>query len=129
MDARVFSSTKKGLLSGSCKKEDRNSFAAGIPSWGNTMPRSAWACSILCVPAMSAGLYVLAAGAEDQQQPHGEDEIYYVLRGQARMRVGPEEFAITPGQLIFVPAKMEHRFHSIREQLELLVVFAPAESE
>ena len=70
----------------------------------------------------------LEAGAEDQQQPHAEDEIYYVLRGYGRMRVASEDFAVLPGQLIFVPAKVEHRFHSIREQLELLVVFAPAES-
>jgi len=82
----------------------------------------------LRVPAMSAGLYVLDAGAEDQQQPHTEDEIYYVLRGRAHMRVAAEDFEVGPGQLIFVPAKVEHRFHSIREQLQLLVVFAPAES-
>ena len=82
----------------------------------------------LRVPAMSAGLYVLDAGADDPQQPHTEDEIYYVLRGRARMGVAAEDFAVEAGQLIFVPAKVEHRFHSIREQLELLVVFAPAES-
>ena len=82
----------------------------------------------LRLPAMSSGLYVLEAGADDQQRPHAEDEIYYVLRGHGRMRVASEDFAVLPGQLIFVPAKVEHRFHSIREQLELLVVFAPAES-
>jgi mannose-6-phosphate isomerase-like protein (cupin superfamily) len=87
----------------------------------------------LRVPALSAGVYVLAAGAEDLQQPHAEDEIYYVLRGRARMRVGSgsgpaEDFDVAPGQLIFVPARAEHRFHSITEELELLVVFGPAES-
>lgn len=35
----------------------------------------------LRVPAMSAGLYVLAAGATDSQRPHHEDEMYYVVRG------------------------------------------------
>lgn len=87
----------------------------------------------LRVPALSAGVYVLAAGAEDPQQPHQEDEIYYVLRGRARMKVGPpglnsDDFAVAPGQLIFVPARAEHRFHSITEELELLVVFGPAET-
>jgi len=82
----------------------------------------------LRVPAISAGLYVLDAEAEDQQQPHAEDEIYYVLRGRAHMRVAEQDFAVEPGQLIFVPAHAEHRFHSIREPLQLLVVFAPAES-
>jgi len=32
----------------------------------------------LCIPAMSAGLYVLAAGSADPQKPHHEDELYYV---------------------------------------------------
>src|SRR5438477_8688186 len=48
----------------------------------------------LRVPAMSAGLYVLAAGASDKQKPHTEDEIYYVLRGKARMRVTNDEFQV-----------------------------------
>jgi len=82
----------------------------------------------LRVPALSAGVYVLAAGAEDPQQPHQEDEIYYVLRGRARMKVAAEDFPVTPGRLIFVPARAEHRFHSISEELELLVVFSPAET-
>jgi quercetin dioxygenase-like cupin family protein len=45
------------------------------------------------------------------------------------IRVGTEEQAVAPGSLIFVPANVEHRFHSIAEDLSLLVLFAPAESE
>jgi mannose-6-phosphate isomerase-like protein (cupin superfamily) len=82
----------------------------------------------LRVPQMSAGLYVLAAGTEDAQTPHAEDEVYYVVRGRAHMRVGGEEFAVAPGQVIFVPAGEEHRFFDITEELALLVVFAPAET-
>src|SRR4029078_10728617 len=33
----------------------------------------------LRVPAISAGLYVLEAGADDPQGPHQQDEIYYTL--------------------------------------------------
>ena len=39
-------------------------------------------------------------------------------------RIGPCE----PGSVVFVAARVEHRFHSIDERLELLVVFAPAET-
>ena len=35
------------------------------------------------VPDLSAGLYVLEAGATDLQSPHTEDELYYVVRGRA----------------------------------------------
>jgi len=82
----------------------------------------------LRVPAMSAGLYHLAAEAIDPQQPHTEDELYYVIAGRGRFRCGEEDRDVRPGHLIFVPARAEHRFHSITEDLTLLVVFAPAES-
>ena len=82
----------------------------------------------LRVPAMSAGLYVLPAGADDPQHPHNEDELYYVVRGRAHMRVGNEEQEVKTGSLIFVEAKAEHRFFDIREELTVLVFFAPAET-
>jgi quercetin dioxygenase-like cupin family protein len=82
----------------------------------------------LRVPAMSAGIYVLAAGAEDPQKPHGEDEMYYIARGKARMRVGDQEREVAAGDVIFVAAHVEHRFNAIEEELVVLVFFAPAES-
>ena len=82
----------------------------------------------LRVPAMSAGVYVLAAGASDPQKPHKEDEMYYVVRGRARMRVGQKDLDIDQGSVIFVAAELEHRFYDISEELVVLVFFAPAES-
>jgi mannose-6-phosphate isomerase-like protein (cupin superfamily) len=82
----------------------------------------------LRVKDLSAGLYVLEAGATDPQQPHREDELYYVVSGQATITVGDEERPIGPGSLVFVGAEVAHRFHDISERLELLVVFGPAES-
>lgn len=82
----------------------------------------------LRVPAMSAGVYVLPAGATDKQTPHQEDEIYYVVRGTAKMRLGGEERSVDAGDVIFVEKTLEHRFLDITEELMLLVIFAPAES-
>jgi mannose-6-phosphate isomerase-like protein (cupin superfamily) len=82
----------------------------------------------LRVPALSVGVYVLPAGATDPQKPHNEDEVYYVLRGRARMRVGEYEQIVKVGTVIFVAAETEHRFFDISEELEVLVFFAPAES-
>lgn len=81
----------------------------------------------LRVPDMSAGLYQIAAGGIDPQEPHSEDELYYVVQGRAKIRVGNEEQAVAAGSLIFVAANVEHRFHSISEDLTVLVFFAPAE--
>ncbi len=82
----------------------------------------------LRIPVMSAGLYVLPPGGSDPQKPHKEDEMYYVLRGRAQMQVGSEDQAVASGSLIFVEAGVEHRFHDIEDNLEVLVFFAPAES-
>jgi mannose-6-phosphate isomerase-like protein (cupin superfamily) len=83
----------------------------------------------LRVPSISAGLYVLEAGAGDPQRPHQQDEIYYVIAGRAQIRVGGEDRAVQAGSVVFVARHAEHRFHSIEQRLELLVAFAPAETE
>ncbi len=75
---------------------------------------------------MSAGLYVLAAGAEDPQAPHSEDEVYSILEGKATLRVGDEDVAVEAGSVVYVKAQVPHRFHQIEEDLKVLVVFAPA---
>jgi mannose-6-phosphate isomerase-like protein (cupin superfamily) len=80
---------------------------------------------------MSCGVYLLKPGEDDLQRPHNEDEIYYVVSGIARMKVSSvnrpsEDRPIVPGDVIFAAAGEEHRFHSITQELVLLVVFAPA---
>lgn len=57
------------------------------------------------VPLLSVGVYVLPAGGTDPQKPHREDEVYYVVRGRARMRVGSEEQVVKAGSVIFVAEK------------------------
>lgn len=81
----------------------------------------------LRVPALSAGLYVLPAGAADPQQPHTEDEVYYVVSGRGQIVVSGESRPVGPGSIVYVKANDEHRFHDIAEDLSILVFFAPAE--
>ena len=81
----------------------------------------------LSVPDLSVGLYVLAVGQPDLQQPHGEDEVYYVVSGRGRITVGDEVRDVRPGSIVFVAATVPHRFHDITEDLTLLVMFGPAE--
>jgi cytidylate kinase len=76
---------------------------------------------------LSVGLYKLRKGQEDEQSPHPEEEAYVVLEGRARFRMGDEDVAVTPGYVFTVPARVEHRFHAIEEDLLLLVFFAPPE--
>ena len=78
--------------------------------------------------SMSVGIYRLPAAGTDRQEPHAEDELYYVLSGRAVVQVGEEERPVKPGSFVFVGAEVPHRFHSIAEDLSLIVFFAPAES-
>ena len=81
----------------------------------------------LKVPDLSLGLYVLPAGGADPQLPHTEDEVYYVVSGRAKINVADEERAVQAGSIVYVAKSVEHRFHSIEEELRVLVFFAPAE--
>lgn len=77
--------------------------------------------------SLSMGLYVLPAGSVDTQQPHTEDEVYYIVSGRGRFTSEGEDHAVQAGSIIYVAAHAEHRFHGITEELQILVFFAPAE--
>lgn len=81
----------------------------------------------LKVPDLSMGLYVLPAGGVDPQSPHTEDEVYYVTGGRAKIRVANEDREVQAGSIVYVEKNVEHRFHSIEEDLTVIVFFAPAE--
>ena len=74
---------------------------------------------------LSVGLAVWPAGSADRQQPHREDEVYYVISGRGVMKVANEDRQVKPGSLVFVAAGVEHRFHDITEDLRVLVFWAP----
>lgn len=80
------------------------------------------------VPALSVGTYSLPAGATDDQAPHAEDEVYHVLSGRGRFSSGGRTVEVAGGSTLFVPAREEHRFHDVTEDLTVLVFFAPAYS-
>lgn len=78
----------------------------------------------LKVPSLRTGLYVLPAGSVDTQSPHTEDEVYYIVRGRGRFTADGNDLGVEAGAVLFVAAHVEHRFHSIEEDLEILVFFA-----
>jgi mannose-6-phosphate isomerase-like protein (cupin superfamily) len=81
----------------------------------------------LKVPDLSMGLYVLPTGGTDPQSPHTQDEVYYVVSGRAKIEVADEDRDVQAGSIVYVAKNVEHRFHSIEEELTVIVFFAPAE--
>lgn len=78
----------------------------------------------LRAPSLSCGIYTLAVGAKDLQSPHDEDEVYHVLSGKGRLRVGDQEHTVEAGSICYVRATSEHSFFEIEEEMTLLVFFA-----
>lgn len=66
---------------------------------------------------------IFAPRPRDHQQPHARDELYFVARGSATFAMGGATRAVGPGDLIFVPAGVEHRFHEIGADFATWVVF------
>ena len=83
---------------------------------------------------LEVGVYALVAPEPDRQQPHEDDELYYVLDGSGVLEIEGRSVALEQGQAAFVPAGADHRFTAY-EHLSVLVVFArrqpsaPPESE
>jgi mannose-6-phosphate isomerase-like protein (cupin superfamily) len=70
---------------------------------------------------MRVGLY--APRGTDPQQPHLQDEIYVVMRGTGRFICGDEQQEFGPGDVIFVPAGLEHRFIDFTDDFYVWVTF------
>jgi mannose-6-phosphate isomerase-like protein (cupin superfamily) len=75
-------------------------------------------------PTLSTGLYVLAAGGDDRQQPHTRDEVYYIVSGRATIEVDGDSRPVSAGDVIYVKAQIDHRFVDIEEELQVIVFFA-----
>ena len=78
----------------------------------------------LRTPALSLGIYSLPAGSSDLQNPHDEDEVYFVISGRGRVRIDGEEQEVGRGSVLYVRATSDHSFFEIEEDITLLVFFA-----
>ena len=74
---------------------------------------------------LSLGMAVWPAGGEDTQSPHDEDEVYVVMAGRGVIHVAGEHRPVKPGSVVYVDAGVVHRFHSVEEDLQVLVFWAP----
>ncbi len=70
---------------------------------------------------LSVELY--APRGHDAQHPHTRDEVYVVVRGSGQFRNGAARHPFAPGDLLFVPAGVEHRFEDFTDDLAVWVIF------
>ena len=74
-----------------------------------------------CHGTLELGLY--APRGSDPQGPHTRDELYVVMRGTGRFVNGPARTAFAPGDALFVPAGIVHRFEAFTDDFVAWVVF------
>ena len=77
----------------------------------------------LRTPSLSCSIYHIPVGSRDMASAHEEDELYMVLSGRARLRVGASEHEVFPGTLMYVHAACDHTFFDIEEHLTVLAFF------
>jgi len=66
--------------------------------------------------------YYKPAGT-DPQQPHDQDEIYVIQAGSGWFVCGDERKPFEPGEALFVPAGVVHRFEDFSDDFAAWVVF------
>lgn len=71
--------------------------------------------------SMEVELY--APSGVDGQTPHSRDELYVVVSGSGEFVNGPEKHPFGPGDVLFVPAGIEHRFEGFTDDFAVWVVF------
>jgi mannose-6-phosphate isomerase-like protein (cupin superfamily) len=71
----------------------------------------------------SLSIELYAPRGSDPQQPHTRDEVYVVIAGRGEFVNGSERHAFAPGDLMLVPAGVEHRFEQFTDDLAVWVVF------
>ena len=64
-----------------------------------------------------------APRGDDPQTPHTRDEVYVVAHGSGYFRNGRERHRFGPGDVLFVPAEVPHRFEEFSDDLAVWVVF------
>ena len=66
---------------------------------------------------------IYAPRGKDPQGPHTRDEVYVVVSGSGEFVNGPARERFGPGDLLFVPAGVVHRFENFSDDLTVWVVF------
>jgi mannose-6-phosphate isomerase-like protein (cupin superfamily) len=59
----------------------------------------------------------------DRQTPHLQDELYVIISGEGDFLNNGERRTFGPGDVLFVPARVEHRFENFSADFATWVIF------
>lgn len=75
-----------------------------------------------------ASALFFAPRVADYQTPHDRDEFYVVISGTGEMDIDGTMIVYRPGDLLYIPRDVPHRFVMPPEDLALWVFFMPVEA-
>jgi mannose-6-phosphate isomerase-like protein (cupin superfamily) len=68
-------------------------------------------------------LELYAPQGRDKQEPHTQDELYVVVSGEGEFVNGADRHPFKAGDVLFVPAGVEHRFERFSDDFQTWVIF------
>ncbi|HEY8600577.1 MAG TPA: cupin domain-containing protein [Thermomicrobiales bacterium] len=80
----------------------------------------------LAAPVLAHGSMIVehyAPRGVDTQHPHTRDELYVVIAGTGSFVNGGERHRFAPGDVLFVPAGVVHRFEEFSDDFATWVIF------
>ena len=112
----------RGVLGGAAAVQTENPGAV-VPHLGE-QPRFA---QVFAHGSLEVEIY--APRGHDPQTPHTRDEVYVVVAGHGKFFCAGETRDFSPGELLFVPAGVEHRFIDFSDDFVTWVLFYGPEIE
>ncbi len=124
--ASLFALLAMGSAFGQVKREPLVQWVSAAKAAAPINADSPW-LQLIQAPTLTVGRYRIAKAGTDRQQPHDRDEVYYVVAGRAKCTAGDETRDVGAGDSVLVAAGVEHRFHDVAADLDLLVFFSSAQ--
>jgi mannose-6-phosphate isomerase-like protein (cupin superfamily) len=109
-------------MSTTLKADARNGVRLTVEQVEKTLPES----GLRSVAAFEHGTMLAklyAPRGEDLQKPHTRDEVYIVAAGTGTFVAGEKRHPFEPGDFLFVPAHVVHRFEDFSDDFKVWVVF------
>ena len=64
--------------------------------------RSSYFYTFINRDSLAAGILILQAGEKDTQEPHDNDEVYYIISGDGFLKIKDKDYEISKDKLFFV---------------------------
>ena len=73
---------------------------------------------------LSIGIQILKKGEVYGEPAHKNGEVYHILKGKAKLKIGKKIYNVKPGMAMHVPPKVIHDFFDVEKELVFMYIFA-----